>query len=195
MNTKEAEIIIKWKPVIESLGITNPETFYSLAKYAESHSIFEMMEQYTVGYATIGAPPAMSESGRKEPPSLLPISLKILNKLFNANKFDRVKFINQSEEIKKSRLHVCYQMDNNIINEIRADLISHGVELIESLLIEEAIKKISDMIDEAVRQAGPLDSIIFFSDSLVQSISVIAESTLSPKICAILSFGIKTYTI
>jgi len=115
----------KWKPILDSLNITNNEKRVKIALYAEQHMKLDSYNHNPTNIANnIGA-------------SLLPISLKILSKLDNF------------EIVDNPRLVETYQVSSSInreeIESLRCFTTSPGIEIVqrlESVLVEELISQL-----------------------------------------------------
>lgn len=167
INWDQAKVLDTWRPVLEKAGIPD-RIMQAAADYAHCHAI---MESANTGISfSFANPPAPSE----HKPSMLPVAIKILSLLDLDGKNVQItpgpnyEYIDDvTEKTGFGETHL-FQVS---VNMPRTEPLSP--QLAEELLI----KKITDMINFNLRR---FDTIVIYS--LAESISIISEATLAPKL-------------
>lgn len=178
-NWDVEKIVKKWKPVIEIFDFNN-EDIVKVCEYAEAHSMIESAEHLSFmnnGYPTLGD--KLNKFRIKSENTLLPLSLKILQKISDLSKihltFQPVFIIERDGESQAVTVKT-YNIEAGITpSEIMENALAgiDNIEMAENLMAEELANKMNTEISKGYE---------LYVYLVAQSIRIITIGTEPPKI-------------
>lgn len=197
MDTKKQKshaIYETWAPIIESkYGLMDSKKMETLCNYAHHHSLNESFLYSSAPYSVPnnGIFPAFEPktSDADKTISLLPLALNILTGLNNLNE---VHLTSGAEGILSERHQVSFNLSNEMIMDLKNSTLD-SIDLVEKILTEKAIEYIDECILRERTIAGKNSITIMNTSQIIESIMVISEATLTPKMALKISFGLKSY--
>jgi hypothetical protein len=196
----------KWAPVIESIGYKGKK-IKEMSCYCETHSLMEdklAQESYILNQAisSIGkTTSSKTTNGIYTPytdsPSLLPLSIRVLANIYNLNNYDNILFVT-GNELEKVAHYASYDVSKDLASVLdKGDLI----EFIEKEIVKIISKEIGNTLNELClikRDMSGMEGInngniiIFNANCLIQSIQIISEGTMTPRMCVKYEYGVKS---
>ena len=174
------ELIEKCTPILNDKFKNYVEREEELLMYCQGH--IDAESKYMIGNESI------KYTTSENYPSLLPISLEILS---NTPSFNIV-ILNKDKKIKVERHRISYDLPADLVQELKNSSRENGIGAIEKILVKKSSSYLEEEILKILSISGE-DKIEMRSKTLVESISVISEATLQPRLCVTLSFGFKKY--